>query len=191
MGRYSVELVGESHFQSGVARCSPGDPVRLVPEPGNRFDPRAVMVQDVTGAVIGYLPRDGWLTRVLLDDGTPVRASVLVIVGGAPDKPSRGVVLEVRTGADVGGARTRQEVPVASAVAAPVVDPLYPPASEFGAALGALFGRKEKRPPNSFESCMGCGWTVLALAVLFAVLGQCMGPGEEPLPLETGTIQAP
>ena len=57
-------------------------------------------VADITGATLGYLERDGWLTRAIIDQGTAVAASIEAITGGTKGKPSRGVVLSVRTAAD-------------------------------------------------------------------------------------------
>ena len=55
----------------------------------------------MTGATVGYVERESWLTRAILDDRTAVSAAVQEIIGGEPGKPSRGVVLEVLTGNDV------------------------------------------------------------------------------------------
>ena len=47
--------------------CEPGEPVHLVPEPGNPADPRAVAVFSARGVQIGYLTaeRCGWIGSVL------------------------------------------------------------------------------------------------------------------------------
>lgn len=100
MGRYTVHLVGEANYQAAIAKLSPGDPVTIQPEPDNPHDPRALRCADVTGATIGYIERDSWLTRAMIDQKTPVAASIEQIIGGVKDKPSRGVVLTVLTGAD-------------------------------------------------------------------------------------------
>lgn len=43
--------------------CKPGDVVRLVPEPRNKYDPRAVAVVSERGVQLGYLgaERCGWI----------------------------------------------------------------------------------------------------------------------------------
>lgn len=38
-----------------MAMCIPGEPVHLVPEPKNRFDPRAIAVVSARGIQLGYL----------------------------------------------------------------------------------------------------------------------------------------
>lgn len=100
MGVYSVHLVGESHYQEACAAAKFRDVVVLVPEPDNRHDPRAVRALDARGCVLGYVPRDHWLQRVVADEGRSVEARVAEILGGEPDAPMLGVVLHVRTGAD-------------------------------------------------------------------------------------------
>ena len=125
MGKYTVHLVGESNYQDVIRRASPGDSVRLLPEPQNPYDRRAIRASDVTGATIGYIERDSWLTRAMLDDGTAVLASVMEIIGGEADKPSLGVVLEVLTAKDAqgtttGAATTRDAVLMPDATSKPL-----------------------------------------------------------------------
>ncbi len=100
MGRYTVHLVGEANYQAAIANLSTGDPVTIEPEPDNPYDPRALRCADMTGATIGYIERDSWLQRAMIDQNTPVAASIEEIIGGVKGKPSRGVVLTVLTGAD-------------------------------------------------------------------------------------------
>jgi hypothetical protein len=123
MGKYTVHLVGESNYQDVIRRASPGDPVRLLLEPQNPYDPRAIRACDVTGATIGYLERESWLTRAILDDGTTVLASVLEIIGGEANKPSLGVVLEVLTAKDA-EANGPRSVPNAAPVEVTVSEPV-------------------------------------------------------------------
>lgn len=100
MGVYSVHLVGESHYQPNIKPLRPGDPVLLKPDPENKFDKRAVRATDALDRTLGYIERDSWLTRAMLDDGTAVAAQVEEIIGGEPGKPSLGVVLTVATAVD-------------------------------------------------------------------------------------------
>lgn len=50
-----------------IALCRPGEPVHLVPEPGNPADPRAVMVLSERGVQIGYLTaeRAPWIGSMI------------------------------------------------------------------------------------------------------------------------------
>lgn len=100
MGRYTVHLVGEANYQAAIANLSTGDLVTIHPEPDNPHDPRALRCSDQTGATIGYIERDSWLTRAMIDQKTPIAASIEQIIGGETDKPYRGVVLTILTGAD-------------------------------------------------------------------------------------------
>ena len=98
MGRYTVHLVGESNYQDVISHLAAGGTAKLVPDPMNEHDPRAIKAITSSGETIGYVEKEGWLTRAMLDDLTPVASRVLEIVGGDAAKPSRGVVLEVLTG---------------------------------------------------------------------------------------------
>lgn len=64
--------------------CAPGDPVALVREPKNRFDPRAVAVFSERGVQLGYLTaeRCGWIGSQLAR-GAPIDAIFQEISGKA------------------------------------------------------------------------------------------------------------
>lgn len=100
MGQYSVSLVGESHYQDAIEFLFVGERVSLVHEPTNRYDKRAVKAVTSDGDTIGYVERDSWLTRLIVDDGKEAYAEVERIIGGERGKPSKGVVLLVATGKD-------------------------------------------------------------------------------------------
>ena len=99
MGRYSVGLVGESKYQPAIKRLRSGDLVQLQPEPGNKHDERAIRAVSPAGDTVGYLERDGWLTRCILDENGTVATRVKDVVGGGRGR-SLGVVLEVLTAKD-------------------------------------------------------------------------------------------
>lgn len=73
---YPVGIVGESHYQPAIARTHEGSPVRLLHEPDNRADPRAIRVLNAARAQIGYIPRGHWVTDAILDEGKTFRARV-------------------------------------------------------------------------------------------------------------------
>jgi hypothetical protein len=82
--------------QEELARCKPGEPVRLVREPDNRHDPMAVAVYSCRGIRVGYLKRDRavWIGSKI-DRGYDVRAIVERVKGaGLPDAPL-GLVMRV------------------------------------------------------------------------------------------------
>ena len=97
MGVYSAGLAGESKYQWAIGALRVGQRVLLVPEPENPFDGEAVKCTSEGGHTLGYVPRGSWLQRCV-NEGQAVSARVLEISGGTQDKPTRGVVLEVRTG---------------------------------------------------------------------------------------------
>lgn len=66
---YHVGLRGESNYQPAIHKTLPGEPISLKPEPSNPHDPRAIQALNRRGDLIGYLPRDGWLTEMILDQG--------------------------------------------------------------------------------------------------------------------------
>ena len=117
MGRYTVHLVGESHYQHVIDGLQPGSPIKLVADPENPNDPRAVKATH-GGETIGYIERDSWLIRAMHDDRTPVASRVQEIIGGGPGE-MKGVVLDVRTGVDaeeaLNGAQSTTAAPAVTA----------------------------------------------------------------------------
>ena len=89
---YRVGLAGESYRQPAIRRCRIGDPVTLRHDVGNAHDSRAVAAF-ARGEQIGFLPRDGWLTDAIFDQGKQVSASILSMAAGGGGH--MGVVLEV------------------------------------------------------------------------------------------------
>ncbi len=73
--RYPVAIVGKQHYQRAIAAIGEADDVVLLHEPDNPYDDRAIAVV-CHGDTIGYLPRDCWLARALIDEGKPVSARV-------------------------------------------------------------------------------------------------------------------
>ncbi len=97
MGRYSATLTGEEEFQTAIAQLSPGDEVTLRPVLGDPDSPRALRCTDISGANIGFIARDNWLAKTVLDQKSAVRTLVESISDPAP---VRRVTLTVLTGAD-------------------------------------------------------------------------------------------
>ena len=100
---YQVGLVGESNYQPAIRRCSPRQAVMLLAEPDNPYDPYAIAVCSVAGETIGYIARDHWLKRALLEEGKGCSASIRSI--GSGGKGLLGVVLDVRLEGDEVGER--------------------------------------------------------------------------------------
>lgn len=104
---YPVEVVGESHAnpdgtprQSIISRISVGEDIRLVPEPDNPHDPKAVAVHHRAGQ-IGYISRERRWIWERIDRGQQLSARVHAINArrGAPI----GVVLLVTVPVKVPG----------------------------------------------------------------------------------------
>lgn len=96
-------VVGESHWnydgssrQEILTRCQEGELLVFVREPDNEYDPNAIAVCRFNGEQIGYLDRD--LAADLapeMDEGYGHFGALEKVVGGTPDKPSRGAVITV------------------------------------------------------------------------------------------------
>lgn len=67
-----LRLVGVSHYQDALGRCSPGERVRFVHEPDNPHDETAIRVDSMAGETIGYAPRASWLHRLVHEMGRGV-----------------------------------------------------------------------------------------------------------------------
>ena len=96
MKTYSVNIVGESHYQRAIKRIREGDRAEIWHEADNEYDHEALAVR-CRGRLIGYLPRDSFLKRVMLKDKAPVSAIVQYVTGEGRGK-MRGVVIRVAIG---------------------------------------------------------------------------------------------
>ena len=79
---YPVGLVGEQHYQKTIQRCRENDRVRIVHEPDNKFDDKALAVRTASDETIGYIARDSWLREVILDQSKKTWASIVSIKPG-------------------------------------------------------------------------------------------------------------
>lgn len=111
-GTFTFQVAGVTALNpDGVRRhdaialyCRAGQSVNLRREPHNRHDPDAIGIwiaytawwffaRDVQ---IGYVPAEhSHELAHHLDAGNYIDASILKLVGGTPDKPSRGVTVKV------------------------------------------------------------------------------------------------
>lgn len=83
--------------QKIIAKLSAREIVTLALELENRFDKKAIAVFSKRGQ-IGYVAKADASHPYLFErlrKGMPVNASILNIIGGTPDKPNRGVWLDV------------------------------------------------------------------------------------------------
>lgn len=92
LGRaYNVGLVGERSYQEAIGMCREGETVRLVREPSNPFDKKAIAAICPRGNVIGYIGRDHFLQRVVHEEG---RGAVTKILSLNTGQVATGVVLK-------------------------------------------------------------------------------------------------
>lgn len=92
---YRANIVGESYRQSAISQTKVGDAVTLSHDVANRYDPRAIAVMNAAGQQIGFLPRGGWLTDALLDEGKSYVARIGQIHRPEIGRPHAAVVLDV------------------------------------------------------------------------------------------------
>ncbi|WP_161489728.1 MULTISPECIES: HIRAN domain-containing protein [Sphingobium] len=86
-----ISIVGESYFQDAIARCSVGQSVALITEPGNPINPCAIMVWNQEGHQIGYLPLGSWVAGAMPPRGYTLYALITSIHG---EPPKRTVILD-------------------------------------------------------------------------------------------------
>lgn len=94
-GEYSVRVAGVSYRQDAIRSCKVGDRVDFEADEANPHDPRAIAVY-VEKRQIGFLPKDGWLTDYLLDQGGWAEGWISGI--GESGSGDLGVTLAVKKG---------------------------------------------------------------------------------------------
>ena len=83
--------------QKVIARCRVDDLLLLIREKDNPHDPNAIAVYRATNEQIGYISAD--IAEELapdMDSDVPISVRISDLTGGTPEKPSRGVNLEIR-----------------------------------------------------------------------------------------------
>lgn len=79
VGLLATYVAGTPYHEAStsIPGLRPGDRVDLRREPDNRYDPRAVQVRTVSGALLGYVPRtDNQALCNLMDAGFRLEARV-------------------------------------------------------------------------------------------------------------------
>lgn len=82
-----VKVVGVSYEgrQAHLARLVGNEPVRLVPEPTNKYDPNAIAVHIAVGGEVlhcGYIPREIAAEIAPLMDGESFDCQISEVLGG-------------------------------------------------------------------------------------------------------------
>lgn len=127
--RYKIGLRGESNYQPAIRQLSVGDPIHLQHEPENPHDRDAIAALDGAGRRVGYIPRDSWVTRAMLDERKSVTARVATV--DASGVGILGVVLDIVLGPPTLQKADFEAVDTATVALAPSVqsDDLPPPAT--------------------------------------------------------------
>jgi hypothetical protein len=92
-GGRTIRLGVAGARQRMIRKCSIGERLQLVPEPGNPSNKRAVGVFRQSGEQVGYLPRSHGLLKETMDGR--VSAVVDTISAATLAKPARSLVLIV------------------------------------------------------------------------------------------------
>ena len=90
---YKVGIVGESNYQSVIARCEAGDDVTIAHEIDNAYDEDALVVLTSKGERIGYIGRSSWVRALIHEEGRSCQAIISFIKPN--DAGLLGVVLSV------------------------------------------------------------------------------------------------
>lgn len=100
---YPVGLVGEQSYQSAIRSLCVGEPVKLLSEPDNPHDKRAIVAVSFVGRTLGYLPKRNWLYEAINFEGCGATAKVMAI--GKGQNGFHNVVLEIVVNGDGIGRR--------------------------------------------------------------------------------------
>lgn len=79
---YPIRLVGTRSYGVAVGRAAVGDPAHIVREDGNPFDADALAVVDGDAQTLGYIPRDSWLRRALIEEAKGAVAVIAAVEAG-------------------------------------------------------------------------------------------------------------
>ena len=102
-GRYYIQtsVAGVSYRQEAVSRCYDGQSLTLVRDRGNVHDQNAIKIF-AGGEHIGFVPAEinqGFAEY--MDSGRVLEAKIDRIVGGEPEKPTKGALINLYLPADV------------------------------------------------------------------------------------------
>ena len=76
--------------------CQVGEELTLLPEPDNPVDRYAIRLCRENGDQIGYMTRElAYEFMTEIDDDLKIGVWITELTGGTPDKPSRGVNIEI------------------------------------------------------------------------------------------------
>ncbi|WP_326493079.1 HIRAN domain-containing protein [Novosphingobium sp. SL115] len=95
---YRVELVGGQNYQSAIGSLCVGEPVKLLSEPDNPRDKRAIVAVTFLGRRLGYVPRSHPLYFALNFEGRGAIAKVMSV--GRGQDGFHNVVLEIAANGD-------------------------------------------------------------------------------------------
>lgn len=95
---YPVELVGEQSYQSAIKALCISEPIKLLSEPDNPNDRKAIVAVTFIGRRVGYLPKRHWLYDAINFEGRGATAKVMAV--GKGQNGLHNVVLEIALNSD-------------------------------------------------------------------------------------------
>ena len=96
---YLVGIIGEAEHQSAIERCVIGERVYIPLEVRLAGNAGMLAVVSVRQEILGYIPRDGWLGRLIQKEGQSYDAIIMGIKSPSPGMPL-GVALSVQVTKD-------------------------------------------------------------------------------------------
>lgn len=79
---YPIRLVGTHSYGEAIRRAGVADIVTLLRETGNPHDEDAIVAVDSDARTLGYIARDSWLRRAIVEEGRGCRAMVRAMPAG-------------------------------------------------------------------------------------------------------------
>ena len=101
MKEIKTKIAGTSFNQEAVKQLKPGDELVLVPEPDNKYDPKATKITTTTGLKLGYIGKSKDLNQRVHEElkHGKVKKCFVIQVTGTPDQ-TLGVNIQIEVQED-------------------------------------------------------------------------------------------
>ena len=96
---YLVGIIGEAEHQPAIERCVIGERVDIPLDRQLAGNAEVLAVVSVRQEILGYIPRNGWLGRLIQRKGQGCDAIIMAIKSPSPGMPL-GVALSVQLAKD-------------------------------------------------------------------------------------------
>jgi hypothetical protein len=96
---YLVGIIGEAEHQPAIEKCVIGERVDIPLERQTAGNAEVLPVVSVREEILGYIPRNGWLGRLIQRKGQACDAIIMSIKSPSPGMPL-GVALSVQLAKD-------------------------------------------------------------------------------------------